>query len=142
MSDLGYGTRGPLVDKLKQLVSDIQGTYESFLDAQTLYQQGKLGEREFFAKMGEFLRLLASLGFLTVKVVVELDGTIGKEDTTKPAELTRPSPTYTPDMMMTGKAATPIYKPAEAGDTKVCAHCNAKIPKPAKFCTKCGKPQG
>jgi len=140
MGELGYGTRGPLVGKLKDLLADIQATYESFLDAQTLYQQGKLGEREFFAKSGEFLKALASLTFLNVKVILELDAAIAKEDTSrKPGTFTTPSPTYTPDMM--GKASTPMYKPVETTDVKFCIQCNAKIPKGAKFCTKCGTPQ-
>ncbi len=139
MGELGYGTRGPILSKLKQLLADIQNIYESFLDAQTLYQQGKLGEREFFAKAGEFLKAFASLGFLTVKAVLELDAAIGKEDTSKkPAALTTPSPTYTPDMM--GQASTPMYKPAES-TSKSCVQCGANIPKAAKFCTKCGNPQ-
>ena len=141
MGELGYGTRGPLLSKLKQLLADIQTIYESFLDAQTLYQQGKLGEREFFARAGEFLKAFASLGFLTVKAVLELDAAIGKEDASKkPTALTTPSPTYTPDMM--GQVSTPMYKPAESADAKFCVQCNAKIPKAAKFCTSCGKSQG
>ena len=140
MGELGYGTRGPLVGKLKELLADIQMIYESFLDAQTLYQQGKLGEREFFAKSGEFLKALASLTFLNVKVILELDAAIGKADTSrKPGTFTTPSPT-SPDMM--SKASTPMYKPVESADAKFCMQCNAKIPKGAKFCTKCGKAQG
>lgn len=140
MGELGYGTRGPLVGKLKELLADIQNIYESFLDAQTLYQQGKLGEREFFAKSGEFVRALASLSFLNVKVILELDAAIAKEDTSrKPGTFTTPSPTFTPDMM--GGASTPMYKPAESTDAKFCIQCNAKIPKGARFCTKCGTPQ-
>ncbi len=138
MSQLGYGTRGPLVEKLKQLVTDIQNVYESFLDAQTLYEQGQLSEKEFFAKMGQFLRAFSALGFLSVKVIVELDNAIGKAGEPRPAAVTKPSPTLTPDMMP-GKAS-PLYKAAELGD-RLCVHCNAKIPKSAKFCTSCGKPQ-
>lgn len=144
MGELGYGTRGPLISKLKQLLADIQNTYESFLDAQTLYQQGKLGEKEFFARAGDFLKAFASLGFLTVKAVLELDAAIEKEDKPKrPAALTTPSPTYTPEML--GHVSTPIYKPAEPeepADTKFCIKCGARIPTVAKFCTSCGKPQG
>jgi hypothetical protein len=141
MGELGYGTRGPLVGKLKELLADIQTTYESFLDAQTLYQQGKLGEREFFAKSGEFLKALSSLTFLNVKVILELDAAIAKEDTSrKPGTFTTPSPAFTPDMM--SKVSTPMYKAVETTDVKYCIQCNAKIPKGAKFCTKCGTPQG
>jgi len=140
MGELGYGTRGPLVGRLKQLLADIQTIYESFLDAQTLYQQGKLGEREFFVKAGEFLKALASLNFLTVKVILEVDAAIGRENTSKKsAALTMPSPTITPDMM--GEVSKPMYKPVEP-DVKFCVQCSAKIPRAAKFCTKCGKSQG
>ncbi|MGH9876518.1 MAG: zinc ribbon domain-containing protein [Nitrososphaerales archaeon] len=140
MGELGYGTRGPLVGKLKELLADIQTTYESFLDAQTLYQQGKLAEREFFAKSGEFLTALSSLTFLNVKVILELDAAIAKEDTSrKPGTFTTPSATFTPDMI--SKVSTPMYKPVETTDSKFCIQCNVKIPKGAKFCTKCGTPQ-
>ena len=140
MGELGYGTRGPLLGKLKQLLADIQNTYESFLDAQTLYQQGKLGEREFFGKMGEFLKAFASLGFLTVKAVLEIDAALGADTSKKPGVFTTPSPTLTSDML--GQASTPLYRPAESADTKLCVQCHAEIPKVAKFCTSCGKPQG
>lgn len=138
MGELGYGTRGPLVGRLKQLLADIQNVYESFLDAQTLYLQGKLGEKVFFAKMGEFVQAFASLGFLTVKAVLEIDAAVGV-DSSRPVSVTTPSPSMTPEMM--GKVSTPMYKVAEP-DTKSCMQCGAKIPAVAKFCTKCGKPQG
>jgi ribosomal protein L40E len=136
MGELGYGTRGPIVAKLKQLLADIQNVYESFLDAQTLYQQGKMDERVFFARMGEFVKALSALGFLTVKAVLEIDAAVGAESK-KPAGITTPSPSMTPEMM--GMLSAPVQRES---DSKSCAHCGAKIPKVAKFCTKCGKPQG
>lgn len=138
MGELGYGTRGPLVGKLKQLLADIQGLYEEFLDAQTLYQQGKMGEKEFFTRMGDFVKAFASLGFLTVKVILEVDAVIGKEEK-KPEAVTTPAPSLAPEMM--GQGSKPIYKAAEASE-RLCIHCNSKIPQTAKFCTSCGKPQG
>ncbi len=141
MGELGYGTRGPILSKLKQLLADIQNVYESFLDAQTLYEQGKLDEREFFTKSGEFLKAFASLGFLTVKAVLELDAAISKDNTSKkPVAVTIPSPTLRPEMM--GQASKPMYKQTESTDSKFCVQCSAKIPETAKFCTSCGKAQG
>ena len=142
MGELGYGTRGPLVSKLKQLLSDVQSVYETFLDANTLYQQGKISDKEFFAKAGDFLKQFSSLGFLTVKVILELDSAIGREDSSKkPTAVTTPSPTYTPDF---GQVSTPMYTQAKAEsgiDSKSCVQCGARLPKVAKFCTSCGKPQ-
>jgi len=150
MGDLGYGTRGPLAGKLKQLANDIQALYEEFLDAETLYQQGKISEKEFFKKMGSFMKAFSSLGFLTVKVVLEINNAIGEDKGLKKAEGgTIPSPTFRPDMM--GGISTPQYTPAyipakeetaakETG-AKPCSKCGAQIPAKAKFCTKCGAPQ-
>ena len=72
MGGLGYGTREPLVSKLKQLVDDIQTVYEEFLDAETLYQEDKISDKEFFKKMGVFVKVFSSLGFLSVKVIIEI----------------------------------------------------------------------
>lgn len=146
MGEMGYGTREPLASKLKQLANDIQAVYEEFLDAETLYQQGKISEKEFFKKMGSFLKAFSSLGFLTVKVVIEINNAIGKDDKSKKQEGgTIPSPTYRPDMM--GGTSMPQYSPAyipekeETSSSKSCPQCSAQIPVKAKFCTKCGAPQ-
>lgn len=136
MGELGYGTRGPLVSKLKQLTSDIQSIYEAFLDAQTLYQQGKIGEKEFFSKMGDFVKSFASLGFLTVKVILELDAAIGKE-ARKPEEVTRPAPSISPEELQVREPRPKV----EVTVGKFCALCGARIPMGAKFCTSCGRPQ-
>jgi ribosomal protein L40E len=151
MGDLGYGTRGPLAGKLKQLANDIQAVYEEFLDAETLYQQGKLSEKEFFKRMGSFMKSFSSLGFLTVKVVLEINNAIGEDKGLKKTEGgTIPSPTFSPDMMGGGMSTpqyTPAYIPAKEETAakeiaaKPCSKCGAQIPAKAKFCTKCGTPQ-
>ncbi len=128
MENLGYNTRGPLIGKLKSLLNDIQSKYEAFLDAEALFEQGKLDEREFFARMGEFVKLFASLGFLSIKVIIELNKAIGKEE--KEEEGTKPKPIQHEF----------ITKPVEK-DERRCKKCNAKIPEQAKFCTKCGMKQ-
>ncbi|MEM2759256.1 MAG: zinc-ribbon domain-containing protein [Nitrososphaerales archaeon] len=140
MGELGYGTREPLVDKLKQLANDIQTVYEEFLDVEALYQQGKISDKEFFKKMGSFLKAFSALGFLTVKVIVEIDKAIGKGEKHKPEEaVTLPSPVLKPEMLGLG---APQYPPKQAeGPTKACSQCGAHIPAKAKFCTKCGSKQ-
>lgn len=152
MGDLGYGTRGPLADKLKQLVNDIQAVYEEFLDAETLYQQGKISEKEFFKKMGNFLKAFSSLGFLAVKVILEINNALREDDESKKRERgTKPSPSYGPDMLggMSTPQYSPSYAPAKEEDvsmeegtfSKSCSRCGTKIPVKAKFCSRCGTPQ-
>jgi len=150
MGQLGYNTRGPLVDKLKNLLNDVQSSYEAFLDAHTLYQEGKMDERAYFIRMGDFLRQFSSLGFLMVKVILELDASIGREKqqqqearqgaatTAAAVAMVKPSPSI--EQFMQGVARTPPVREVQK-DTKICIHCNAIIPARAKFCPKCGKKQ-
>lgn len=67
-----------LFDKLQSLLNDSQGYYESFLDANTLYKQGKLSEKEFFEKLGDYVVAYSALEFLAVKVIFELKKSIDR----------------------------------------------------------------
>ena len=67
-----------LFDKLQNLLNDTQGFYESFLDANTMYKQGKLSEKEFFQKLGDYVVAYSSLEFLSVKVIFELKKKLDK----------------------------------------------------------------
>jgi len=61
-----------LAEKLDNLFKDSQGYYESFLDANTLFKQGKLTEKEFFEKLGDYVVAYSALEFLAVKVIFEM----------------------------------------------------------------------
>ncbi|MHB8601044.1 MAG: zinc ribbon domain-containing protein [Nitrosotalea sp.] len=67
-----------LFDKLQNLLNDTQGYYESFLDANTMYKQGKLTDKEFFEKLGDYVVSYSSLEFLSVKVIFELKKSLDK----------------------------------------------------------------
>jgi hypothetical protein len=67
-----------LFDKLQSLLNDTQGYYESFLDANTTYKQGKLSEKEFFEKLGDYVVAYSALEFLAVKVIFELKKSLDK----------------------------------------------------------------
>ena len=67
-----------LTEKLDGLFTDSQGYYESFLDMNNLYKNGKIGEKEFFAKLGDYVVAYSALEFLTVKVILELKKSIDK----------------------------------------------------------------
>jgi hypothetical protein len=91
----GVDTLGGLTEKLKQLVSDTQNMYEGFIDANQLYKSGKIGEREFFAKIGDYLVATSALNFLAIRVVLEIKGAMDKGTSIKSptgGSVTPPSP--------------------------------------------------
>src|SRR5437899_11232672 len=67
-----------LFDKLSNLLNDTQGYYESFLDAKTMYKQGKLSDKQFFEKLGDYVVAYSALEFLAVKVIFELKKSFDK----------------------------------------------------------------
>src|SRR6266849_2646246 len=67
-----------LFEKLQNLLNDSQGYYESFLDANTLYKQGKVSDKEFFEKLGDYVVAYSALEFLAVKVIFELKKSLDK----------------------------------------------------------------
>ena len=61
-----------LTDKLNALFDESQGYYESFLDANNLYKNGKLTDAQFFQKLGDYTVAYSALEFLSIKVMFEL----------------------------------------------------------------------
>jgi ribosomal protein L40E len=68
----GVDALGALTEKLRQLVNDTQEKYESFIDDTQLFKQGKINEKEFFAKIGDYLVTFSALNFLAIRVILEL----------------------------------------------------------------------
>ena len=90
----GVDTLGGLTEKLKQLINDTQNLYESFIDANQLYKQGKMGDKDFFVKMGEYLVSTSALNFLAVRVILEIKNALEKGTSIKsPTGTSSPSPT-------------------------------------------------
>lgn len=67
-----------LTEKLENLFNESQGYYESFLDANNLYKNGKLTEKEFFAKLGDYTVAYSALEFLAIKVILEMKKSLDK----------------------------------------------------------------
>ncbi len=157
-----------LFDKLQSLLNDSQGYYESFLDANTLYKQEKLSEKEFFEKLGDYVVAYSALEFLAVKVIFELKKSLdrmagGTTRTTTMGStsvgmtgfgMTSPSQTMSPTTQMPGRppqiisaaafsatGALPTPDPSLLSQKSTgpsCTSCGASIRPNAKFCTKCG----
>ena len=79
----GVDTLGGLAEKLKQLINDTQNLYEEFIDANQLYKQGKMGDKEFFTNIGEYLISTSALNFLAVRVILEIKNAMDKGTTIK-----------------------------------------------------------
>jgi len=65
-------------EKLQALFDESQGYYESFLDANNLYKAGKLSDKEFFQKLGDYTVAYSALEFLAVKTLMEMKKTLDK----------------------------------------------------------------
>ena len=83
-----------LTDKLNALFEESQGYYETFLDANNLYKNGKLNDKEFFQKLGDYVVAYSALLFLSIKVTFEL-----KKATDKVAGGSAPGTTQSPGLM-------------------------------------------
>ena len=49
-----------------------------FLTIHKLYKQGKINEKEFFGKIGEYLITFSALNFLAIRVILELKSAYDK----------------------------------------------------------------
>ena len=67
-----------LADKLNALFEESQGYYESFLDANNLYKNGKLTDKQFFQKLGDYVVAYSALEFLSIKVIFEFKKVLDK----------------------------------------------------------------
>lgn len=74
----GVDTLGGLTEKLKKLIDDTQNQYESFIDANHLYAKGKINEKEFFAKIGNYLIATSAMSFLAIRVILEIKSAMDK----------------------------------------------------------------
>jgi ribosomal protein L40E len=79
----GVDTLGALTEKLKQLINDTQNQYESFIDETQLYKQGKVNEKEYFSKIGEYLVATSAMNFLAIRVILEMKTTMEKGSSLK-----------------------------------------------------------
>ncbi len=71
-------TLNMLFDKLESLFEESQGYYEQFLDTNNMYKQGKIDDKEFFQKLGDYVVAYSALEFLAIKVMFEIRKSLGK----------------------------------------------------------------
>jgi hypothetical protein len=155
-----------LAEKLDNLFKDSQGYYESFLDTNTMYKQGRMSDKEFFEKLGDYVVAYSALEFLAVKVIFEIKKVIDKMGAGNLG--TTQSPGLMPGMGGTGMGARVPVMPAQTpgrppsvvsareafgspgtlpapdpammprSSSSNCKGCGSELRAGAKFCTKCG----
>ena len=76
---------GTLTEKLKQQINDTQDKYESFIDATHIYKQEKMNEKEYIAKIVDYLVSTSALNFLAIRVILEIKWAIDKNTLMKNA---------------------------------------------------------
>jgi hypothetical protein len=74
----GADTLSNLTEKLKKTITEIQDRYESFIDSNQLYKQGKIKERDFFASIGDYLVASSAMNFITVQTIFEMRSLVEK----------------------------------------------------------------
>ena len=68
-----------MVEKLENLFNESQDYYETFLDTNNLFKEGKLTEKEFFQKLGDYVVAYSALEFLSIKVIFEMKKAMDKQ---------------------------------------------------------------
>jgi hypothetical protein len=74
----GVDALSGLIEKLKKLIDETQNQYESFIDTNQLYKQGRMNEKEFFANIGDYLIATSAMNFLAVRVILEMKSKMDK----------------------------------------------------------------
>lgn len=109
MSFGGIDTLNMTFEKLDSLLTESQEYYESFLDINKMYKEGKLSDKEFFQKLGDYVVAYSALEFLAVKAIFELKKAAGT------GSGTTQSPGLMPGMGQPGMMAGGMMPPARSG---------------------------
>src|SRR5919206_606809 len=79
-------TLNVLTEKLRNTINEIQDRYESFIDSNQLYKQGKINEREFFASIGDYLIASSAMNFITVQTIFEMRSVLQQKSSSNKGE--------------------------------------------------------
>ena len=157
-------TLNMLFDKLETLFDESQGYYESFLDTNNMYKQGKIGDKEFFQRLGDYVVAYSALEFLAIKVMFEIRKSLktGSGNTQSPGLMpgmgqpgmvppragTAANPVGGPPGIVSAQegfadpgtlpSPDPALVPRQTVSNNGCSSCGSPLRPNTKFCTKCG----
>ncbi len=142
-----------VAEKLKQLTDDTQEQYEAFVDASQHYKKGNVNQKDFLAKLADYLIGMTSLNFIAIQVLFEVKSSFQTNLSKKgPASIPSKMGRYSEEagVVDVGKRAgieadttqmKPLSNPSKSTKIKNCIVCGSSIPALAKFCNKCGNSQ-
>jgi hypothetical protein len=154
-------------DKLKKMIADIQEQYENLIDSAQLYKKGKMNNKEFLFKLGEYMKSISSINFLSTQIVLELKSVFEEnKGTLSDSSLTAQSDskiasrgeslsglnshTSSDDATLSEPRFKPVTitleNPRHRNDGKPvsirkCRKCGHELSMRAKYCNKCGSSQ-
>jgi hypothetical protein len=136
-----------VAEKLKQLTDDTQEQYEAFVDASQHYKKGNVNQKDFLAKLADYLIGMTSLNFIAIQVLFEVNSSI-QTNLSKTSKTDRDSGEVSlvdvrkpAGVVANTTQMTPVSNPAKSTTVKNCIVCGSIIPARAKFCNKCGNSQ-
>ena len=142
-----------VAEKLKQLTDDTQEQYEAFVDASQHYKKGNVNQKDFLAKLADYLIGMTSLNFIAIQVLFEVNSSI-QTNLSKKSPIPVPSKTDRDSgevglvdvrkpagVVANTTQMTPLSSPTKSAKVKNCIICGSTIPDKAKFCNKCGNSQ-
>ncbi|KAG2477766.1 MAG: hypothetical protein NPMRTH1_970002 [Nitrosopumilales archaeon] len=147
-----------LYEKLNNLFDESQGYYETFLDTNKMYKAGKIGDKEFFEKLGDYVVAYSALEFLAIKVIFEmkksmdkLAGGLATGATQSPGLMPgmgSPGMMGTPQAARAGTAENPVGQPPSIVSAQETFSQAGNLPSPdpaliprsssGKSCSSCG----
>ena len=81
----GVDVLGTLTEKLRHMFNEAQGKHSIFANANKLYKEQAINEKEFFLRITEYIVNLSALNFLAIRVVLELKSAMEKGTSIKDA---------------------------------------------------------
>ncbi len=141
-------------DKLKKMIADIQEQYENLIDSAQLYKKGNMKNKEFLFKLGEYLKSMSSINFLSTQIVLELKSVFEENKGPSRGESLSTVNSHTSSSEDTLNVSEPRFKPVtitlenprDRNDGKPvsvrkCRKCSHGLSMQAKYCNKCGSSQ-
>ncbi len=145
-----------LTEKLSDLFNQSQNYYETFLDSNTLYKDGRIDDVDFFKKLGDYVVAYSALEFLSIKVILEIKKSLdqlsnklitgnsnignntGVHNTNVRNISNMPPSIFSERSKSIGTLPSPDPRLITHNEDKKCSLCNNMLKLNAKFCTKCG----
>jgi hypothetical protein len=150
-------------DKLKKMIADIQEQYENLIDSAQLYKKGNLNDKEFLFKLGEYMKSLSSMSFLSTQIILELKSVFEENKGQTPQFGSKAAHSGEPLSRLNPQASSsddthniqePTFKPVTITlenprhrndgnpvSIRKCRKCGQGLSIRAKYCNKCGSSQ-